>query len=116
MLVRYDDAMASIETSWTTYHDLVPVNCPMVYGTKGAMTAAQIDGKDCVKVILPDGEEEYYYPPELEYQYRDIACAFVHNMDTNEPVHATLALRSILMGWRFWMRVFVPVTAEGWSL
>ena len=91
MLVRYDDAMASIETSWTTYHDLVPVNCPMVYGTKGAMTAAQIDGKDCVKVILPDGEEEYYYPPELEYQYRDIACAFVHNMDTNEPVHATLA-------------------------
>ena len=49
MLVRYDDAMASIETSWTTYHDLVPVNCPMVYGTKGAMTTAQIDGKDCVK-------------------------------------------------------------------
>ena len=35
MLVRYDDAMATIETSWTTYHDLVPVNCPMVYGTKG---------------------------------------------------------------------------------
>ena len=54
------------------------------------MMAAQVDGKDCVKVILPDGDEAYYYPPEPEYKYRDIACAFVHNMDTGEAVHATL--------------------------
>lgn len=91
MVVRFPKAIASIETSWTTPHELIPSNMPMLYGTNGAMTIVNQDGQDIVKVIKADGTIHFYEAKEVAEKDRDIAYAFVHHMDTGEALHPTLA-------------------------
>ena len=93
MVVRYPGAVALIETSWTTPKELIPSNIPMLYGTEGAMTLVTVDGRDAVKVLRPDQEDQLFFADELEEHERDIACAFVHHLDTGEEVHPTLSLK-----------------------
>ena len=92
MLVRYPTAVASIETSWTTPQELIPSNMPMIYGTKGAMTVILRDGEEVLKVIANDGTETIYTADPVEEKDKDIACAFVHHMDTGDALHPTLSL------------------------
>lgn len=90
MLVRYSDAFANIESSWTTYKDIYPVDKPVIYGTKGIILSEEVDGKGVVKIIGPSGSIEILAPEELGYKLNDISCAYVHHMDTGEPLHETL--------------------------
>jgi predicted dehydrogenase len=92
MLVRFENAVASIETSWITFQEpFGGNNCPIIYGTEGVMTLAGTGADAQVKVIGADGETKLYKPAPAPYKYQNLSCAFVHHMDTGEAFHETIS-------------------------
>jgi len=89
MLVRYDNAFATVESSWTTYNELLPKG-PMLYGTQGAMLLGELDGKAVVKVVEPTGNVVFEKPDSLPEHQQDIAKAFVYYLDTGKYPHMLL--------------------------
>jgi predicted dehydrogenase len=91
MLVRFDKAVASIETSWVTFQEPFGSNGPVVYGTEGTITVVEENGQAQVKVFHADGSVKLHKPEPLPYKYQNLSCAFVHHMDTGESLHETLS-------------------------
>ena len=89
MLVRYDDSFAIVESSWTTFNELLPAG-PMLYGTQGSMQLSEHNGEMVGKVIEPSGNVVFERPEPLPEQLQDIAKAFVYFMDTGELPHKLL--------------------------
>lgn len=89
MVIRYPEAIATIETSWTTPQELMPPNMPLIYGTKGAMTIEPFEGVSKVKVVLDNGMVQYFSPEDPDEQFRDVACSFVQYMNTGCELHPT---------------------------
>lgn len=92
LLVRFPQAMASIETSWTTPQELIPSNMPMLYGTKGAITVEAAENGEHTKILLPDGEVRFVEPDAPCAALTDIAYAWASYLDTGAVPHETLGL------------------------
>ncbi len=80
MIVRFPEAMATVEANWTTYNDLIS-HGPMLFGTKGAMTIDVVDGRRVVKIAEPSGEFTYEAVDALPAHLKDIASAYVSHME-----------------------------------
>ena len=87
MIVRFPQAMALFEGSWTQW-DLGVTGGPIVLGTSGTLVM------DYEKVILTRGHghvEEIECPP-LPSGREDVASEFIHHLETGEPLHQTLEM------------------------
>ena len=90
MLLRFPQAIAILEASWTTFHSGIPGG-PIIYGTLGTIV---VDGAD----ILVYRERGAATPSVVEkgeplpHGRATIAEEFLHHLDTGEPLHPTLAL------------------------
>ena len=85
MLVRFPHCYAVLEGTWTTYDHTF--KSPIVYGTKGALVGDYKTGK--VQWYKPDHTVEDVENDKLPDYLKDIAYAYVHHMDTGEPIHYT---------------------------
>lgn len=85
MIVRYPDCYAVLEGTWTTYNHTF--KSPIVYGTKGALVCDYKTGK--VQFYHTDGTVEDIENDPLPEELKDVACAYVHHMDTDKPIHYT---------------------------
>ena len=85
MLVRYPGCYAVLEGTWTTYDHTF--HSPIVYGTGGALVCDYKSGQ--VRWYKPDHSVEDINIRPLPEQYRNAAWAYVHHMDTGEPLHCT---------------------------
>ena len=82
--VRYDDAIAIIEGSWSTVHTGIP-NGPIVFGTKGTLV---VDG-ETIKIFkdrYSKDPTEIYEAPPMDANRDDIAKEIVHHLETGEPL------------------------------
>ena len=86
MCVRYPDCYAVLEATWTTYDHTF--KSPIVYGTKGAIVGDYKTGK--VQIHHIDGSVENVVNNPLPEKLTDVSFAYVHHMDTGEPMHFTL--------------------------
>lgn len=81
MLVRFPDAMALLEGTWSTFHHGVPGG-PILYGSKGTM----VETWNAIKVYPAEGEPYDVAVDPLPASRKDVACAYVTYMDTGEPL------------------------------
>lgn len=81
MLVRFQEAMAVLEGTWSTFDHGIPGG-PVLYGTKGTMVQTHTG----IKVFLEDGESYEVAAEPLPEEYANVANAYVHHMDTGEAL------------------------------
>jgi predicted dehydrogenase len=90
LLLRFPAATAILEASWTTFHNGAPGG-PIVIGTHGTIV---VDGAD----VLLFTERGARTPTRVEQGAplppgrATIAEAFLHHLETGEPLHPTLDL------------------------
>jgi predicted dehydrogenase len=90
ILIRFPTTLATIEASWTTFHNGAP-NGPILIGTHGTIV---VDGAQ----ILIYRERGNPTPtsietgPPLPPGRTTIAEEMLHHLETGEPLHPTLAL------------------------
>ena len=89
MLVRFPEAMALFEGSWTTYDHGVSTG-PIIFGTTGTLVVESKDGKPIVRVERGHGQTTIYEADPLPKEHSDVASELVHHLDTGEPLHITL--------------------------
>ena len=93
MIVRFPQAMALSEASWTTLdHGVSPG--PIVYGTEGTLVADKETPGQAPKVRVEKGggRTEYYECEPLPADRSDIAQEFIHRLQSGDPLHQTLDL------------------------
>ncbi|MCP4380415.1 MAG: Gfo/Idh/MocA family oxidoreductase, partial [Hyphomicrobiales bacterium] len=90
MLVRFPEAMAVVEATWTTFNPGIPTG-PILYGTAGTIV---VDGP--VLRVFRDRNDpaptEVIEGAALPVGRETIARAFIHHLETGEPLHPTLDL------------------------
>ena len=93
MIIRFPQAMALCEASWTTFDHGVPPG-PIVYGTEGtlAVDKESADQAAQVRVERGAGRTEYHACGLLPPDRMDIAQEFIHRLETGDPLHQTLDL------------------------
>jgi len=89
MVVRFPEAMALFEGSWTTLDHGVPTG-PIVYGTQGTLVVEERDGKPVVRLERGHGERTIYTPEPLPAGRTNVAEEYIHHLETGEPLHPTL--------------------------
>lgn len=97
--VRFRQALAILEGSWTTWHTGVPTG-PIVYGSRGTLVAnARKDGDGNRVPVVEVYTSRGYGPPDevlegdpLPEGRETLAKAFIHHLETGEPLHPTLSL------------------------
>ena len=93
MLIRFPQAMALCEASWTTHdHGVSPG--PIVYGTEGTLVVDKesTDRPVRVRIERGGGGTEYHECSPLPPGRTDIAQEFIHRLGTGDPLHETLDL------------------------
>ncbi|MHB0857672.1 MAG: Gfo/Idh/MocA family protein [Anaerolineae bacterium] len=91
MLVRFPEAMAMIEGSWTTLDHGVPSG-PIVYGTQGTLVVETSEGGERVRIERGAGQRELFDPEPLPDGRTNVAEELLYHLHTGEPLHPTLAL------------------------
>jgi predicted dehydrogenase len=86
MIVRFPKAMAVLEGSWTTWDHGVPRG-PIVYGTTGTLVK---EGRQIVRLERGQGQTTIYECDPLPEGCKDVAQAFIHHLESGEPLHPTL--------------------------
>lgn len=95
MLVRFPGAMALLEASWTTLdHGVAPG--PIVFGSTGTLVVDRDEQGPLVRVERGGGHQTIYRPEPLPHGRHDVAHAFIHHLDTGEPLHPTLDMQNNL--------------------
>jgi predicted dehydrogenase len=89
MLVRFPNAMALLEGSWTTRDHGVPTG-PIVYGTTGTLVVESRNGKRVVRLERGHGQTTIYEADPLPAHRDTVAREYIHHLDTGEPLHTTL--------------------------
>ena len=89
MLVRFPEAMALLEGSWTTLDHGVPFG-PIVYGTEGTLVVERREGQEVVRHERGHGQTTIYEGDPLPEGRRNVAEELIHHLETGEPVHPTL--------------------------
>jgi predicted dehydrogenase len=87
MLLRYPDATALIEASWTTVHDGIPTG-PILYGSHGTIV---VDGGNVLLYGGRDAAPRVSAGQPLPAGRSTIAEEFLHHIETGAPLHPTLA-------------------------
>ena len=93
MIVRFPQAMALCEASWTTLdHGVSPG--PIVYGTEGTLVVDKEKPGESPKVRIERGagRTELHDCDPLPADRSDIAQEFIHRLQTGDPLHQTLDL------------------------
>lgn len=93
MMIRFPQAMALCEASWTTLdHGVSPG--PIVYGTEGTLVVEKETGDDApsVRIERGAGRTEQHECEPLPAGHTNIAEAFIHRLETADPLHQTLDL------------------------
>jgi predicted dehydrogenase len=91
MLVRFPEAMALFEGSWTTWDHGVPTG-PILYGTTGTLVVERHGGAERIRVERGGGRTETYEPEPLPEGRDGIAAEIIHHLETGEPLHPTLEM------------------------
>lgn len=91
MIVRFPQAMALLEASWTTRaHGVSPG--PLVYGTKGTLVVERNKGEETVRVEWGQGQVTHYDLLPLPAGRTNIAEELIHHLETGDALHPTLEL------------------------
>lgn len=91
MLIRFPQAMALCEASWTTLaHGVTPG--PIVYGTEGTLVMDKTDSGQIVRIERGGGRTEQHPCDAVPAGRKNIAEEFIHRLDTGDPLHPTLEL------------------------
>ncbi len=93
MIIRFPQAMALCEASWTTLdHGVSPG--PIVYGAEGTLVVDKETGDQSpnVRVERGGGRTEYQACEPLPAGRMNIAQEFIHRLQTGDPLHQTLEL------------------------
>lgn len=93
MLVRFPQAMALLEGSWTQWDYGVPGG-PIVYGTKGTLVAES--DHEHIRFNQGHGHDTIFTPDPLPKGRGDVAEEFIHHLETGEPLHPTLEVSNNL--------------------
>jgi predicted dehydrogenase len=93
VLARFPTATGVFEGSWATAAPGVPGG-PLVYGTDGTLVVDDTSGEQKLSIARTGGKVEYYDGVELQEGHRNVAEEFIFHIETGEPVHPTLDLRS----------------------
>jgi predicted dehydrogenase len=88
ILVRFPQAMALIEGTWTTVNHGGPTS--LVYGTTGTIVVDRSAGVQIVRIERGRGERKVFQPEPLPEGRTTIAEEFIHHLETGEPLHPTL--------------------------
>lgn len=93
MTVRFPNAMAILEATWSTVDHGVPTG-PILYGDTGTMVVERRSGQpDSVKLIRGKGAEpEWIAGDPIPEAQNTLAKALIHHLETGEPLHETLQL------------------------
>ena len=89
VLVRFPDAMAVLEGSWTTWHHGGPSG-PVVLGTEGTLVVEFDHPEGCVRVERSRGPAEVVSGEPLPQDRTNVAEELIHHLRTGEPLHPTL--------------------------
>jgi predicted dehydrogenase len=92
ILIRFPNAMALLEGSWTTFDHGVPAG-PIIYGTTGTLVVDSRDGKPVVRLERGHGQTTIYDCEPLPEGREDVAQEYVHHLETGEPLHPSLEMR-----------------------
>ena len=80
MIVRFPEAMALLEGSWTTLDHGVPTG-PIIYGTTGTLVVDRREGKQIVRLERGHGNTTIYTPDPLPEGRTNIAQEFIRFLD-----------------------------------
>lgn len=89
LVVRYPQAMALIEGSWTTWSHGVATG-PIVYGTEGTLVVDSYATPPEIRVHHSSGEITNHPAPALPAERDNVAKAMIHHLETGAPLHVTL--------------------------
>ena len=90
LTVRFPKSLALLEASWTTHDHGVPTG-PIVYGEKGALVVDRQGDQQIVRICRGHGQEPVVVRCEpLPYDQTSVAHAYIHHLETGEPLHETL--------------------------
>jgi len=98
--VRFPNAFALLEATWTTWHVGVPTG-PIAYGTRGTLVANRrpIAGQEHPTSVVEvytsrshglDGPDQIVEGAPLPEGRATLAEEFIHHLETGEPLHPTL--------------------------
>lgn len=95
--VRFPNALALLEATWTTWHVGVPTG-PIVYGTRGTMV---VKDRSTVDVYTTRGSalgepDQSVEADPLPEGRATLAQEFIHHLETGEPLHPTLDMKQNL--------------------
>ena len=92
LLVRFPQAMALMEGSWTTHeHGVAPG--PIVYGVDGTLVIERPKGgAERVRIEKAGGQSAVHEVEPLPVGEQNIAQAYIRHLDSGEPLHPTLDL------------------------
>lgn len=91
IVVRFPNAMALLEGTWTTFDHGVPTG-PIVYGTTGTLVVDGRDGRPVVRLERGHGQTTIYEVEPLPEGRQDVAQEYIHHLETGEPLHPSLGL------------------------
>jgi len=89
MIVRYPEAMAILEGSWTTQHPGVPSG-PIVYGTDGTIVLDSTGKDPILRLERAGSDTEYIDIGALPAGRTDVAEELIHHLSTGDPLHNSL--------------------------
>jgi len=89
MIVRFPEAMALLEGSWTTLDHGVPTG-PIIYGTTGTLVVERREGEEVVRLERGHGETTIYEPEPLPEGRTNIAEELIRFLDGGGELHPTL--------------------------
>jgi predicted dehydrogenase len=89
IIVRFPQALALLEGSWTVLDHGVPTG-PIVYGTTGTLVVEQRGEKAGVRLERGRGQSDFFTPDPLPEGRDTLANEFIHHLETGEPLHTSL--------------------------
>jgi predicted dehydrogenase len=95
VLVRFPNALALLEGTWTTFDHGVPTG-PIVYGSTGTLVVEGGAGDPRVRLERGHGDTTLFAAEALPAGRHDVAHEMIHHLNTGEPVHPTLDMQANL--------------------
>lgn len=93
--VRFPDAVAILEGSWTTVNTGVP-NGPIIYGLEGTMVVNKRGEVEIYKTRHKEMPDEVLTPPPLPEGRENLGKDVINHLETGADVHPTLSLENNL--------------------
>lgn len=91
ILVRFPQAMALLEGSWTTLDHGVPTG-PIFYGTTGTLVVDRRAGEPVVRLERGHDQTTLYECQPLPEGRADVAQEYIHHLENGDALHPTLEM------------------------